>query len=120
MKGLGVDQVETGEFQFEIEYAFLVEGEGTAISGLVELGSVQQDHWIDIHGLHAKRRARIAAIVADGERVEVASAGQNVALLLADLTPGHLAAGMLVTQAGGERRKDLRECVYRDHTALSA
>jgi translation elongation factor EF-Tu-like GTPase len=120
MEGLGVDQVEASKFQFEIENAFLVEGKGTAVSGLVELGTVRDGEPIDIHGLHAKRHARIGAIVCDGERLDEAPEGHRCTLLLVDLTPGHIGPGMLATHAGGERRKDLRERIHREYSGASA
>ncbi|MDR1824080.1 MAG: hypothetical protein LBR27_01885 [Bifidobacteriaceae bacterium] len=120
MEGLGVDQVEAAEFQFEIENVFLVEGRGTAISGLVELGVIHEGQAIDIHGLHSKRHGRIEAMVIDGERIESAEAGQPVTLLVTDLTPGHIGPGMLATHAGGERHKELRSRVPRDYEKLAA
>lgn len=120
MEGLGVDQVVAAEFQFEIEHVFLVEGRGTAISGLVELGVIREGDPIDIHGLHSKRHARIEAIVVDGERINSAEPGQVVTLLLVDLTPGHIGPGMLATHQGGERHKELRERVPREYGKLLA
>ena len=118
MDGLGVDQIEPTEFQFEIEAVFLVEGQGTAISGLVELGRVANGAAVDIHGLHAKRHANIGAIVKDGDRIELAEPGEQVTLLLEHLTPGHIATGMLVTHRGGERHKELRGRSHREYQGL--
>jgi len=118
MDGLGADLIEPTEFQFEIEAVFLVEGPGTAIFGLVELGTVFAGAAVDIHGLHARRQAIIGAIIKDGEELEAAVPGQLVTLLLQDLTPGHIASGMLVTHRGGERHKELRECCHREYQSL--
>ena len=114
-----VEQTEVVEFQFEIEAVFLVDGQGTAISGLVHFGTLALGVPVDIHGLHAKRQANIGAIVKDGERLESAEPGDHVTLLLEDLTPGHIATGMLVTHRGGERHKELRERCHREYQGLS-
>ena len=114
-----VDQIAYREFQFEIEAVFLVDGQGTAISGLVELGRLAIGAPVDIHGLHAKRQATIGAIVKDGDRLESAEPGEHVTLLLEELTPGHIAAGMLVTHRGGERHKELRGRSHREYQGLS-
>jgi elongation factor Tu len=116
----GVDQTDLVEFQFEIEDVFLVEGKGTAISGLVELGTIVTGLKADIHGLHAKRHASIGAIVREGESLERAEPGHHCTLLLEDLTPGHIGPGMLVTHQGGERHKELRERCPRDYTSAAA
>ena len=120
MDGLEVGQIEPTGFQFEIEAVFLVEGRGTAISGLVELGTVTTGVGVDIHGLHAKRHASIGAIVKDGERLDAAEPGDHVTLLLENLTPGHIATGMLVTHQGGERHKELRARSHREYQGISA
>jgi len=119
MDGLGVDQTGPKDCQFEIEAVFLIEGTGTAISGLVELGTFVTGAKVDIHGLHSTRQATIGAIVQDGDRLDVAHPGQHVTLLLEDLTPGHIAHGMLVTHRGGQRHKELRERCHREYQGLS-
>ncbi|MCL1898614.1 MAG: hypothetical protein FWG16_07340 [Micrococcales bacterium] len=119
MDGQGVDQVEEPQFQFEIEAVFLVDGQGTAISGLVQLGAVAIGAAVDIHGLHAKRQATVGAIVQDGDRLETAELGDHCTLLLEDLSPGHIASGMLVTHRGGERHKELRGRSHRQYQGLS-
>jgi translation elongation factor EF-Tu-like GTPase len=115
-----VEETQPSEFQFEIEHVFLVEQPGTAISGLVELGTIRSGARIDIHGLHSKRHGVIEAIVIDGERIESAEEGQVCTLLVGDLTAGHIGPGMLATHAGGERHKELRERVPRQYTAAAA
>jgi translation elongation factor EF-Tu-like GTPase len=115
-----VEEAQPSEFQFEIEHVFLVDQPGTAISGLVELGSIAAGQRIDIHGLHSKRHGLIEAIVIDGDRVELVEAGQVCTLLVSDLSPGHIGPGMLVTHAGGERHKELRERVHRDSARAAA
>jgi translation elongation factor EF-Tu-like GTPase len=114
-----VEESQPSEFQFEIEQVFLVD-QGTAISGLVELGQVAPGQAIDIHGLHAKRHGKIEAIVVDGERVDGAQPGQICTLLVVDLTPGHIGPGMLATHAGGERHKELRARMPREYSVASA
>jgi len=118
MDGLGVDPIGPKGFQFEIEAVFLVEGPGTAIFGLVELGTLASGAAVDIHGLHATRQATIGAIIKNCERRETAEPGELVTLLLEDLTPGHIASGMLVTDRGGVRHKELRECCHREYQSL--
>jgi translation elongation factor EF-1alpha len=115
-----VEETQPSQFQFEIEQVFLFEDKGTAILGLVELGSIAPGHAIDIHGLHAKRHGKIEAIVIDGERVEIVEPGQVCTLLVTELTPGHIGPGMLATHAGGERHKELRERIHRHYTSTAA
>jgi translation elongation factor EF-Tu-like GTPase len=117
MEETTLEQTGSIEFQFEIEDVFLAPGQGTAVSGLVELGLVTEGALIDIHGLHAKRHGRIGGILRDGDRLDQAEPGHHVTLLLEDLTPGHIATGMLATHKGGERRKELRERAPRDYAA---
>jgi translation elongation factor EF-1alpha len=115
-----VEEAQPSEFQFEIEQVFLFEDKGTAISGLVELGSIIPGQAIDIHGLHAKRHGRIEAIVRDGDRVDVVEPGHVCTLLVTELTPGHIGPGMLATHAGGERHKELRARAPHGYSQLAA
>ncbi|MDR1441389.1 MAG: hypothetical protein LBJ02_03220 [Bifidobacteriaceae bacterium] len=111
-----VEETQPSEFQFEVEQVFLAEDQRTAISGLVELGTIVPGQAIDIHGLHAKRHGRIEAIMMSGGEVTQVTPGYVCTLMLADLTPGHIGPGMLATHAGGERRKDLRERIHREYS----
>jgi translation elongation factor EF-Tu-like GTPase len=115
-----VEETQPSEFQFEIEQVFLFEDRGTAISGLVELGTISPGQAIDIHGLHTKRHGLIEAIVMSGERVEQVEPGHVCTLLVTSLTPGHIGPGMLATHRGGERHKELRERVPRQYDSLAA
>jgi translation elongation factor EF-1alpha len=114
-----VEESQPSEFQFEIEQVFLVDN-GTAISGLVELGSIIPGQTVDIHGLHSKRHGRIEAIVVDGDRVEGVEPGQICTLLVVELTAGHIGPGMLATHAGGERHKELRARMPREYSPAAA
>ncbi|MCL2803014.1 MAG: hypothetical protein FWD29_03535 [Micrococcales bacterium] len=116
----GVDQINSLAFQFEIEQVFLAPRQGTAVTGLVELGVVTSGARIDIHGMHARRQGIVAAIMKDGEQLVEAKTGELVTLLLTDLSPGHIANGMLVTQRGGERHKELRGRSHREYQGLAA
>ncbi|MDR2253890.1 MAG: hypothetical protein LBD97_08570 [Bifidobacteriaceae bacterium] len=112
-----MEESQPSEFQFEIEQVFLVEG-GTAISGLVELGRITPGQAVDIHGLHSKRHGLIEAIVVGGDRVEGVEPGHVCTLLVTDLTAGHIGPGMLATHAGGERHKELRARMPREHSRV--
>jgi translation elongation factor EF-Tu-like GTPase len=114
-----VEESQPSEFQFEIEQVFLVEA-GTAISGLVELGRISAGQAIDIHGLHSKRHGKVEAVVVDGDQVEGVEPGQICTLLVVELTPGHIGPGMLATHAGGERHKELRARMPREHSPANA
>jgi translation elongation factor EF-Tu-like GTPase len=117
---LTVEESQPSEFQFEIEQAFLFEDKGTAISGLVELGTIVPGQAIDIHGQGITRHGLIDSIVMSGERTEQVEAGHVCTLLVTDLTPGHIGPWMLATHAGGQPHKDLRERVPRQYSSVAA
>lgn len=85
----------TRHFRLPIDRAFSMKGFGTVVTGTLISGSVAREQEVEIHPLG--RRVRVRGIQVHGQQADRAFAGQRTALNLADIEPGELARGMMLT-----------------------
>ncbi len=87
-----------GHFRLPIDRVFSVKGFGTVATGTLVSGSVEKEQEVEVYP--AGRRLRVRGVEVHGSKAERAVAGQRTAVNLADIEPGELARGDVLSEPG--------------------
>ncbi len=87
-----------GHFRLPIDRVFSVKGFGTVVTGTLISGAVSRGQEVELY--RAGRRLRVRGVEVHGAATERAVAGQRTALNLADIEPGELARGEVLSEPG--------------------
>ncbi|MCC6863007.1 MAG: selenocysteine-specific translation elongation factor [Bryobacterales bacterium] len=85
-------------FRLPVDRAFSMKGFGTVVTGTLVSGSVVKEQEVEIQP--GGRRVRVRGVQVYGEAAGRACAGERTALNLADVEPGELRRGMVLTEPG--------------------
>jgi selenocysteine-specific elongation factor len=97
-----------GHFRLPIDRVFSVKGFGTVATGTLISGAVAKEQMVEAypHG----RQLRVRGVQVHGAAAERAVAGQRTAVNLADIEPGELARGDVLSEPGRFRAVDRVDC----------
>jgi selenocysteine-specific elongation factor len=98
-----------GRFRLPIDRVFTVKGFGTVITGTLISGAVAREQEVEVYPIG--RRLRVRGVQVHGSASSRAVAGQRTALNLADIEPGELARGMMLSEPGQFRAVRHIDCV---------
>ncbi|HJT87134.1 MAG TPA: selenocysteine-specific translation elongation factor [Bryobacteraceae bacterium] len=98
----------SGYFRLPIDRAFSVKGFGTVVTGTLISGAVAKDQEVELYP--AGRRLRVRGVQVHGSSAERAVAGQRTAVNLADIEPGELARGNVLSEPGRFRAVTRIDC----------
>ena len=85
-----------GSLRMVIDDVFMIKGRGVVVTGRVERGTVQKGDRVVIEGDDISITTEVMGIEAFRKANFVAQAGDNVGLLLRDVTKDQIKAGMVV------------------------
>lgn len=88
----------TGYFRLPIDRVFSVKGFGTVATGTLVSGSVEKEQTIEVYP--RRRTLRVRGVEVHGDKAQRAVAGQRTAVNLADIEPGDLARGDVLSEPG--------------------
>ena len=98
----------TGHFRLPIDRVFSVKGFGTVVTGTLVSGSVGKEQEVEVYS--TGRRLRMRGVQVHGSAAERALAGQRTAVNLADIEPGELARGDVLSEPGRFRAVKRVDC----------
>jgi selenocysteine-specific elongation factor len=87
-----------GHFRLPIDRVFSVRGFGTVVTGTLISGAVAREQEVEVYP--AGRRLRVRGVEVHGAATERAVAGQRTAVNLADIEPGDLTRGDVLSEPG--------------------
>ncbi|PWU10800.1 MAG: selenocysteine-specific translation elongation factor [Terriglobia bacterium] len=96
--GAALEKDATGYFRLPIDRAFSIKGFGTVVTGTLVSGTVAKEQEVEVYP--SGRRLRVRGVQVHGSQAERAMAGQRTALNLADIEPGELARGDVLSEPG--------------------
>ena len=99
-----------GLMRLPIDRVFTIKGAGTVVTGTLWGGEVRPGDTIEV--LPERRSSRVRGVQIHGEPVEVARAGNRVALNLADLTTDEVAPGDMLAAPGEVALTDRFDCRF--------
>ena len=89
-----LEAVPTAAFRMTVQDVFSISGRGTVVTGRIEAGSVTVGAPVRLSRVDGTvRDVRVDGVEAFRKRLETASAGENVGLLLRELGKADVAAG---------------------------
>jgi len=97
-----------GFFRLPIDRVFSVKGFGTVVTGTLISGSIVRDQEVELYP--GGRRLRVRGVQVYGSAAERALAGQRTAVNLADIEPGELARGDVLSEPGRFRCVSRVDC----------
>ena len=97
-----------GWFRLPIDRSFSVKGFGTVITGTLVSGSVQKEQEVELYP--TGRRLRVRGVQVYGQAAGQAAAGERTALNLADIEPGEMTRGMVLSDPGRFRAVEQLDC----------
>ena len=97
-----------GFFRLPIDRVFSVKGFGTVVTGTLISGSVAKDQEVEVYP--GGRRLRVRGVQVYGVTAESAQAGQRTALNVADIEPGELVRGDVLSEPGRFRCVSRVDC----------
>jgi selenocysteine-specific elongation factor len=97
-----------GFFRLPIDRIFSVKGFGTVVTGTLISGSVAKDQEVEVYP--GGRRLRVRGVQVYGATAERGQAGQRTAVNLADIEPGELARGDVLSELGRFRCVSRVDC----------
>ena len=80
-------------FQFTVEDVFTIRGCGTVVTGRIASGTIKEGDEVLITRPGASKKTTVAAIEAFRKQLKEAKAGDNVGLLLRDITKDDVQRG---------------------------
>jgi elongation factor Tu len=87
-------------FRMPIEDVFTIEGRGTVVTGRIERGEIQRLGEAEIVGAKGIRRTVVTAIEQFRKLLDRAGVGEQVGLLLSDVSKADVAPGMVLAKPG--------------------
>jgi len=97
-----------GYFRLPIDRVFSVKGFGTVATGTLISGSVAREQSVEAYP--GGRALRVRGVEVHGSAAERAVAGQRTAVNLADIEPGELKRGDVLSEPGRFRAVDCVDC----------
>ena len=88
----------SGWFRLPIDRAFTMKGFGTVVTGTLVSGTLKREQEAELYP--AGRRLRVRGLQVYGEATDRARAGERTAVNLADIEPGEIERGMVLSEAG--------------------
>jgi translation elongation factor EF-Tu-like GTPase len=85
-----------GSLRMVIDDVFMIKGRGVVVTGRVEAGTVKKGDRVVIEGVGVSITTEVMGVEAFRKADFVAQAGDNVGLLLRDVTNDQIKAGMVV------------------------
>ncbi len=102
-----------GGFLMTVDGIHSIEGRGTAVSGLIERGTIHRMDEVEILGLQTGRTSTVTDIEMYHERLDEGRAGDNVGLLLRGVKHDEIRRGQAIAKPGSIRpHADFRAEVY--------
>jgi elongation factor Tu len=90
-------------FLMAIEDVFSISGRGTIVTGRIEAGTIRRGDEIEIVGIRATRRSRVAGVEMFRKLLSSARAGDNVGILLTGVTRDQVERGQVLARPGSIR-----------------
>ena len=87
-----------GWFRLPIDRAFTMKGFGTVVTGTLVSGTLKREEEVELYP--TGRRLRVRGLQVYGEPTDRAHAGERTAVNLADIEPGEIDRGMVLSEAG--------------------
>jgi selenocysteine-specific elongation factor len=97
-----------GWFRLPIDRAFTMKGFGTVVTGTLVSGALRREQEVELYP--TGRRLRVRGIQVYGEPADRAGAGERTAVNLADIDPGEIQRGMVLSEAGRFAPVKLLDC----------
>jgi selenocysteine-specific elongation factor len=97
-----------GHFRLPIDRVFSVKGFGTVATGTLVSGSVEKEQRVEVYP--GGRQLRVRGVEVHGSSAERAVAGQRTAVNLADIEPGELTRGDVLSEPGRFRAVTQVDC----------
>jgi len=97
-----------GHCRLPIDRVFSMRGFGTVATGTLISGSIQKEQEVEVYP--AGRRLRVRGVQVHGLKSDRAVAGQRTAVNLADIEPGELARGDVLSEPGCFRAVERVDC----------
>jgi selenocysteine-specific elongation factor len=88
----------SGWFRLPIDRAFTMKGFGTVVTGTLISGTLDADQEVELYP--QGRRLRVRGIQVYGQPAKRARAGERTAVNLADIEPGEIHRGMVLSEPG--------------------
>ena len=106
--GAAPEKSAAGYFRLPIDRVFSVKGFGTVATGTLISGSVAREQTVELYP--RDRQLRVRGVEVHGSREERAVAGERTAVNLADIEPGELTRGDVLSEPGCFRAVDRVDC----------
>ncbi len=87
-----------GLFRLPIDRSFTMKGFGTVVTGTMISGSLRREQEAELYP--TGRRLRVRGLQVYGESADRARAGERTAVNLADIEPGEISRGMVLSEVG--------------------
>jgi selenocysteine-specific elongation factor len=87
-----------GWFRLPVDRSFTMKGFGTVVTGTLVSGTLGREQEVELYP--TGRRLRVRGVQVYGETAGRARAGQRTAVNLADIEPGEIERGMVLSEAG--------------------
>jgi selenocysteine-specific elongation factor len=87
-----------GLFRLPIDRSFTMKGFGTVVTGTMISGSLRREQEAELYPVG--RRLRVRGLQVYGESADRARAGERTAVNLADIEPGEISRGMVLSEVG--------------------
>jgi selenocysteine-specific elongation factor len=87
-----------GLFRLPIDRSFTMKGFGTVVTGTMISGSLRREQEVELYPVG--RRLRVRGLQVYGEAADRARAGERTAVNLADIEPGEISRGMVLSEVG--------------------
>ncbi|HEX3744758.1 MAG TPA: selenocysteine-specific translation elongation factor [Bryobacteraceae bacterium] len=97
-----------GHFRLPVDRVFSVKGFGTVATGTLISGSVAKEQAVELYP--RERTLRVRGVEVHGEQAARAVAGERTAVNLADIEPGDLARGDVLSEPGRFRAVTHLDC----------
>lgn len=85
----------TSEFSMTVEDVFTITGRGTVATGKIEKGSISVGDTVSING---EKKVKVTGIEMFRKNTNTATAGDNVGLLLSDVTKSDICRGQVLSK----------------------
>lgn len=91
-------KIAEGWFRLPIDRAFTMRGFGTVVTGTLISGTLKREQEVELYP--TGRRLRVRGLQVYGEASDKARAGERTAVNVADIEPGDIQRGMVLSEAG--------------------
>lgn len=108
---------DNGKFLFVIEDVFNIKGRGVIVTGKIERGTLRPNDEIDLIGNGRRKTVKCRSIEYIGGNMEVARSGDNIGILLSEITPNDVARGTVLCKHGSLDLKSTFEATVTVMTA---